>query len=184
MKLVDVFDVLDEYGNPTGVVKRRDEVHRDGDWHHSVHIWIANPRGEVLLQKRAADKDTGSGAWDISAAGHIMAGSTPVETAVREIEEELGIAIAPEEFEHLFTIKRMMVHNDGAILDNEFNHVYLLMRDLHAPSLVLQTEELDEVRFVPFEKIHTLMDVNDSRFSLHNQEYRKQLTEAFKKRFK
>lgn len=34
----EYFDVLDENGNKTGIIKLRNEVHRDGDWHKEVHI--------------------------------------------------------------------------------------------------------------------------------------------------
>ena len=34
------FDVLDAEGRPTGRVKARSAVHRDGDWHAAVHVWV------------------------------------------------------------------------------------------------------------------------------------------------
>lgn len=50
----EYFDLLDENGNKTGKTKLRNEVHRDGDWHKAVHIWIINEmvmyycKGDVL----------------------------------------------------------------------------------------------------------------------------------------
>ena len=39
--------------------KLRKEVHRDGDWHRAVHIWLlSHSTNELLLQKRADDKDS------------------------------------------------------------------------------------------------------------------------------
>lgn len=52
------FDVLHEDGTPKGFSKARSLVHRDGDWHRSTHIWILSSDGEVLVQRRAAGKDT------------------------------------------------------------------------------------------------------------------------------
>ena len=34
------FDVLDAKGRPTGRAKARSAVHRDGDWHAAVHVWV------------------------------------------------------------------------------------------------------------------------------------------------
>ena len=34
--------------------------------------------------------------WDISAAGHVEAGDGALETAQRELEEEIGLKLAPE----------------------------------------------------------------------------------------
>ena len=47
----EYLDVLDEKGNKTGKVKLRYEVHRDGDFHKTVHIWIINKNNDVLLHE-------------------------------------------------------------------------------------------------------------------------------------
>ena len=75
--------------------KERGLVHRDGDWHRSVHVWLAQTtdgdRGKkVLLQRRSPFKDTHPNLLDVSCAGHVDAGSDTVETATRELQEELG----------------------------------------------------------------------------------------------
>ena len=36
----ELFDVVDAGGNLTGIVKRRGDVHRDGDWHRAIHVWV------------------------------------------------------------------------------------------------------------------------------------------------
>lgn len=41
----EYFDVLDSNGHKTGRIKLRSEVHRDGDWHRAVNIWIVNGGG-------------------------------------------------------------------------------------------------------------------------------------------
>lgn len=49
----EYFDVLDEFGAQTGRTKLRKEVHRDGDWHASVHIWIIHATtGKVEKRRR------------------------------------------------------------------------------------------------------------------------------------
>lgn len=68
----EYFDVLDENGEKTGRTKLRREVHRDGDWHRTVNIFVVKG-DEVLLQKRCAAKDSYPGMWDISCGGHIAA---------------------------------------------------------------------------------------------------------------
>lgn len=84
------FDIYARDGRHLGV-KDRADVHRDGDWHRSVHIWIVRPSDTALLiQERAADKDTWPGYWDASVGGHLSAGES-YEDAFREVEEELGI---------------------------------------------------------------------------------------------
>ena len=62
--------------------KCRGEVHRDGDYHRAVHVWIyAESTQELLLQRRADCKDSYPGQWDISSAGHISAGDSSLVSA-------------------------------------------------------------------------------------------------------
>ena len=87
----------------TGIVMERGVAHRDGRMHGTVHTWLtrrsANRETEVLLQKRSAEKESHPGCWDISSAGHLQAGDTFEEAAVRELEEELGISVGKDSLE-------------------------------------------------------------------------------------
>ena len=46
---------------------------------------------DLLLQKRSENKDAFPGCYDISSAGHLPAGQDYLSSALRELEEELGI---------------------------------------------------------------------------------------------
>lgn len=60
----------------------RNDVHRDGNYHRAVHVWIhAERTQELLLQKRADCKESWPGQWDISSAGHISAGDSSLVSA-------------------------------------------------------------------------------------------------------
>ena len=77
-KELELFDILNEDGSKTGVVKERSVAHREGALHGTVHIWIVRENDksgyDVLLQKRSDNKDSYPGCYDISSAGHISAG--------------------------------------------------------------------------------------------------------------
>eukprot|EP00667_Euglena_gracilis_P020143 EG_transcript_21766 len=65
----------------TGFTKQRKDVHQNGDWHRSVHVWIYDTlNGTVLIQKRSPEKDTNPNRWDVSCAGHITAGDESRDT--------------------------------------------------------------------------------------------------------
>ena len=87
--LDELFDVVDEQDRVTGQLPRR-EVHRLGLRHRAVHILVANRAGKVFLHQRSLKKDLFPGVWDSSAAGHVGAGEDYDDTALRELEEELG----------------------------------------------------------------------------------------------
>ena len=88
------FDVLDASGQPTGRTRRRDLVHRHGDWHRAFHCWIVLGTGagphSVILQRRADDKDTWPGALDVSVGGHYRAGESLADV-IREMPERLSV---------------------------------------------------------------------------------------------
>jgi isopentenyl-diphosphate delta-isomerase type 1 len=98
----EIFDVVNEQDQVIGR-QTRPEVHRLGLRHRAVHILLFNSRGEVFLQKRSVHKDTFPRAWDSSASGHLQPGEDYEAGAVREVQEELGIALL-EPLQPLFKI--------------------------------------------------------------------------------
>ena len=87
--LDELFDVVDMQDRVTGQATRC-EVHARELWHRAVHVFIVNGRGEVFLHQRSLTKDSFPGLWTSSCAGHVAAGDEYDETALRELEEELG----------------------------------------------------------------------------------------------
>lgn len=148
MSPVEHLDILDANGNATGFARDRDLVHRNGDLHRTVHIWIVNSRKQVLLQKRAADKETNPGLWDLSCAGHIVHGETSLEAAVKEIAEELGIQIPPADLVYVFSARSVQSHQNGQIIDNEIRDVYLVQKDIPLRDFRIQTEEVAEIAYM------------------------------------
>ena len=85
------FPVVDERDQLLGEAPRG-EVHGNNLRHRAVHILLFNKKGELFLQKRSRWKDRHPLLWDSSAAGHVEAGEEYDATAIRELEEELGVA--------------------------------------------------------------------------------------------
>lgn len=147
----EYFDVLDENGSLTGSIKARTLVHRDGDWHRAVHIWIFNKQCEVLLQRRSPNKDSDPGMLDISCAGHLSAGDDSITGALRELKEELGLDVKASDLRFITTLKRSPKHDDGFV-DNEFDDLYLMCIDAKLEDLKMQEEEISELIFVPYKE--------------------------------
>jgi len=74
--------------------RTRGEVHSLKLLHRAMHVLVFNRRGEVFLQKRSLKKDSHPGAWDSSASGHPDSGEDYDACAVRELAEEIGLAVA------------------------------------------------------------------------------------------
>ena len=90
----ELLSVVDESDKVIGVEKRG-IIHAKGLLHRAVHILVFNPKGEIYLQKRSMRKDSSPGKWDSSSSGHVDAGEEYLQSAVRELDEELGISVSP-----------------------------------------------------------------------------------------
>ena len=81
----------------------------DDEFHLWVMVWIKNPKtGKYLVSQRAADKDTDPLKWE-TVAGHSIAGDTSLDAALREVYEEVGIALKPEDAKILATKVAMTI---------------------------------------------------------------------------
>jgi len=170
----EYIDVVDDNGKLTGERKLKSLAHKNGDRHKTVHVWIINPKGELLIQRRAPIKENHPNMWDISCAGHISAGESSLRAAIREIKEELNLAVEERELKYLFTINSpRVVLNDGNYIDHEFQDVYLLTLEGNDPNFELQGEEVAETKWVPWRKLETTIQRGDASFVPHQEEYKK-----------
>lgn len=159
-KQMELFDILDEEGRKTGRVRERSMVHIDGDTHGTAHIWIARQREDggydLLLQKRSQGKDSYPGCYDISSAGHVKAGDDTLTTALRELEEELGIQGEEKDLEFAGFHKGYMeeVFYGRMFKDREISSVYIYRKPVEEGGLKLQKEEVESVMWM---EIHACM---------------------------
>ena len=152
----ELIDARDESGGRTGQVVWKSEAHRRGLWHRCFHCWVfgSDPGGPYLLvQRRAATKDTWPGYLDVTAAGHLGAGEEPLD-GLREVEEELGLRVDPARLVPLGT-RRVEQKIPGG-LDREFHDVFLLWDDTPPGDLRLQREEVEAVIRVGLDDARTL----------------------------
>jgi isopentenyl-diphosphate Delta-isomerase len=170
---VEHIDVLDRAGTPLHHIATRAEVHRKGLWHRTVHIWVLNRNNELLLQKRAGNKETFPGLWDISAAGHISAGDTSINAALRELEEELGIRARKGSLKLLFTITGHYKDSSRPFIDNEISDVYLLRDDIQIKSIAVDKDEVDEAKYMAVDELKRELESHPELYVPHHEAYGK-----------
>lgn len=169
----EYFDILDKDGKKIGQVCPRSVVHQNGYYHATVHVWVVNQSGNILLQKRSAQKDTHPGLWDISCAGHLSDGDTALDAAVRELYEELGIVIdTPSRFQFLFRIFKSYISLDQLIKDYEFSDVFIL-QVADTEMIRFCPEEISEVKYVSPEAFKKMVYTTDPDLVPHDEEYGK-----------
>lgn len=127
------------------------------------HVWLWR-RGEsgieVLLQKRATSKVTWPGYYDVSVAGHIDGGESPIGAAVREAKEEIGIDINADTLHYLFSLRTPLT-------PNEINHVYTLEIDMDfTPKF--DDGEVELVEWIPLDAYKSRV-ANPVRYNMINQ---------------
>ncbi len=175
-KPMELFDILNEDGTKSGLVRERGVAHRDGSLHETVHTWIVRKaaaaaegersftaensacggkekRWEVLLQKRSAVKDSNPGCYDISSAGHLSSGDIPLEGALRELKEELGLAAEREDFHYVGKHRGsyQAPFHGRMFCDNELSNVYVITKQFDESDLSLQESEVESVLWMDYE---------------------------------
>lgn len=166
----EYFDILDENGHKTGKTKLRSEVHRDGDWHKAVHIWIINNNGDILLQRRCATKDSNPNMLDISSAGHLSAGDDSLSGAIRELKEELNIDVKPEDLQFIKTLKRSSKYTE-TFINNEFDDLYILRTNKRIEDMKYQKEEISEIFYVPYKEFKEMIKNRQPDLLRHDEEF-------------
>lgn len=166
----EYFDVLDENGNKTGETKLRNEVHRDGDWHKAVHIWIINDKGDILLQRRCATKDSDPNMLDISCVGHLTAGDDSLTGAIRELKEELNFEVEASNLQLIKTIKRSSKYT-STFINNEFDDLYILRTTKKIEDMKYQEEEISEIFFVPYKEFKNMVNNRQPDLLRHDEEF-------------
>lgn len=179
----ELINVYDAEGRVVGARPRK-EAKAAGFAVGAVNVLLVNAKGEVLLQRRPADKENG-GRWDKSVGGHVAAGEDFDHTAVRETGEELfddplstRVRLAPSEAEFhrlaesmdleesvLFRraglqlgLRDVRVASDGGIRNVVYHiAIYLGRTDCPIASFSPQKSEIDVLRYVPPHEIDQML---------------------------
>jgi len=153
----EIFPLVDEEGNVVGQAPR--SVCHNGSklLHPVIHLHVFNSKGQLYLQKRSATKDVQPNRWDSSVAGHVDLGEPPLEAAMREAFEELGLTnVNP------FYITEYIIETDR---ERELSYCFFTVHD---GDFKLNTEELSDGRFWELEEIQASLgkDVFTTNFEL------------------
>jgi isopentenyl-diphosphate delta-isomerase len=152
----EYIDIVDKHGNPTGKSELKSIVHQKGLFHHTAHVWFYTKNGEVLLSQRSAKKSICPLMWDVSVAGHIDAGETAKQAAIRETSEEIGLSILETDLITIGIFPCFQSYGNG-INDNEFHNTFKCLLTVPISKLTLQVEEVEAVKLVSFHEFNNLI---------------------------
>jgi isopentenyldiphosphate isomerase len=138
----EIFPLVDECGKTVGHAPR--SLCHNGSMllHPVVHLYIFDRRGNLYLQKRAANKDLQPGLWDISVGGHIGPDESPEEALHREAREELGISN--------FSYRKVWEHVYQNNFERQYAHCFVTVYD---GALAPNPDELEDGGFRTIDEI-------------------------------
>lgn len=148
----EIFDIVNEKNEVIGREKRK-IVHEKGLWHRAVHIFIFNSKGELLLQKKSKNSDLSAEKWTSSCSGHLGTDKNYLNSAKRELKEELGIETG---------LKEIAETKEDIPNDRTFFRLY---EGKYDGEFRIQKEELSEIAFYPFAAVLKMVKENPENFS-------------------
>lgn len=175
----ELIAIVDLNGTPTGKTCFKSFAHKNGILHASVHIWLYTSEQKILIQKRKETKDVFPNLWDVSVAGHISDGETPMTAALRETQEEIGLDLTQQELKYL-GIWEDKHHHENGIVDHEIHHLYIAQLSKELSELTLQEEEVAAIRLIDFTEFETSF-TNKNTFVPHPKAYYEYIINALKK---
>jgi len=155
---MELWDVYDCNGNLTGKVKPRMSTFEKGEYHLVCSLWIVNPDGKVLIQKRSLTKKINPGMWNIT-GGAASAGESSEEACLREVAEEIGLKLYPQDI----TFLCRTFNDDDCIFDDYITITNFDIFDIN--EAVLQPEEVSEIKWVTLDEIKALYSDGQFMFS-------------------
>lgn len=176
----ELVDILDEYGNYTGKSILKSEAHLKGLFHPTVHIWCYSKSGKILLQQRGAMKKTYPLKWDVSVAGHVSAGESIFNAAVREIEEEIGVTVNDKQLEKFGVFKTEKRHSE-TIWDREFNYTFFCELN-EKTKLTKQKSEVEAVEWTTITDFEKRIAADDESLVPNSSERYQKIISAIKRR--
>lgn len=169
----EMFDTYDINGNYLGI-KPKSFCHGPNPncYHKPVWIWIINSKNKILIQRRSPKKRKSPNKWDMPSAGHVHAGETSIQGAIRETKEELGIYTSEKDYEFI----KEYINEKGY----ELAQIYLLKLDKNINDFTLQKEEVAEVKWVTLDKFKKIFYSDE--FCNHSKEYKDYIVKMFEER--
>lgn len=135
------------------------KVHEQGLLHRSFSIFIFNSRGELLLQKRAAEKYHSGSLWSNTCCSHQKPDDDLLKDAARQrLQEELGLDC---ELKEIFCFIYKVKVGDG-LIENEFDHVFIGFSDQQPK---LNPEEASAYKYLPLTEIKKEIKANTEQYT-------------------
>lgn len=123
-------------------------------YHLAISVWICNKKGEYLISQRAASRQAAPLKWECT-GGAVIKGEDTLVGAIREVKEEVGVDLQPEDGRLLFTEIFDTVNGKRI---NEIKDVWLFSYDGEVDLRHATTDEVAQVKWMSRDQIRELYE--------------------------
>lgn len=151
----DIYDVDNKplgYRLPVGWT-----TERKGLWFRSVHAVVTTANNKYVIEKRASQIVFAPNMLDISLGGGVDSGETTRQAVIRELKEELGVTIRPEQITFLGVRKWGRYHPHYRKFTSMFLYSYHVKLTVDDPIFIVQPSEVGEVRLLSGRQVRQLL---------------------------
>ncbi|GAA0627754.1 isopentenyl-diphosphate Delta-isomerase [Streptomyces crystallinus] len=146
-----MLELVDESGNTIGTAEKLSAHQAPGRLHRAFSVFLFDPAGRLLLQRRALGKYHSPGVWSNTCCGHPYPGESPFAAAARRTHEELGVS--PSLLAEAGTVRYNHPDPESGLVEQEFNHLFVgLVQSPVRPD----PEEVHETAFVSPQELTAL----------------------------
>lgn len=150
----EYWDLYDKEGKSLNKKVLRGNKLSDDEYHIVVNAWIKNSNNEFLITRRSINKSKPL-MWECT-GGSALAGESPLDAAIREVKEELGINLNKDNVSFIGKTNR---YYQGC---PDILYVYLFKCDISLDKIKIQEEEVDSVMWASKEEVLELY--NNKKF--------------------
>lgn len=141
---------VDENNAVIGGVPRGKAHETKAIYYRTIFVLVKNRRDEILVQKRSATKDLHPNCWDLSVGGHVNFGQSYLQTARRELAEELGIKANKRDLKFKGEVLVKLAKS------NEYFHVFEYMLK-NGDKVSIEKEEISSIDWLTINQIKKSM---------------------------
>lgn len=136
----------------------KQQAHVNGLLHRAFSVFLFNEKGEMLLQKRAAEKYHSPNQWTNAVCSHPRIEESYLQAAQRRLKEELGISTELTEKFH-FLYKALVGEK---LWEHELDHVFI---GTYEGGFQLNPSEVSEIRYLSMEELNKELAAHPEHFT-------------------